>query len=454
MAPPEDPKTELRKRKKRVRMLVVFLGVIIALVFAFRAVLTPFLVATFAAYLLDPLVAKMAPTRVGRFQLGRGGSIVIIYLILIFAFYVGFSYAVPAARNQVAQVQKDLPRLQAQAEEKAQLIVEGIRTWLGQDKSDGCENADGSEEKDDKPDEDAEPKPVDGRSRFYLKGGGFVEGAVAARTDTQVVVQLGDVLETLDLDRVLREERLGTGDEPFDPTLYTRKLFDEVRRNLGSIVGFTFNFVVGLVKTFAMLFLIMMLTAFTLIDREAIVRFIKTVPPRHYQRAWVHLLRYMDRGLAGVIRGQLSICAVNGFLTWIGLWFLGVHYAGLLGLIAGIFSLIPIFGTILSTVPIVLIAWGAGTFYQGVLALAWILLIHFIEANFLNPKIMGTASKIHPVVVIFALIAGEHAYGIVGALLAVPAASIVQSCFKFYVIDRAHEGDIPDDDEALATESS
>ena len=77
-------------------------------------------------------------------------------------------------------------------------------------------------------------------------------------------------------------------------------------------------------------------------------------------------------------------------------------------------------------------------------------MIHFVEANFLNPKIMGTASKIHPVVVVFALIAGEHAYGIVGALLAVPAASIVQSCFKFYVIDRAHELDIPGDDEALA----
>ncbi|MHC5052348.1 MAG: AI-2E family transporter, partial [Planctomycetota bacterium] len=71
--------------------------------------------------------------------------------------------------------------------------------------------------------------------------------------------------------------------------------------------------------------------------------------------------------------------------------------------------------------------------------LGWILLIHFIEANYLNPRIMGTASKIHPVVIIFALVAGEHAYGIPGALLAVPAASILQSAFVFYVIDRAHE---------------
>jgi predicted PurR-regulated permease PerM len=151
-----------------------------------------------------------------------------------------------------------------------------------------------------------------------------------------------------------------------------------------------------------------------------------------------------------VIRGQLAIMAVNGVLTWLGLQLLGVSYSILLGVIAGLFSLIPIFGTILSTIPIVLIAWGAGSMQQGLLALGWILLIHFVEANFLNPKIMGTASKIHPVVVIFALIAGEHAYGLVGALLAVPTASLIQSWFKFYVIDRVPEEIAEDADIALA----
>jgi predicted PurR-regulated permease PerM len=109
--------------------------------------------------------------------------------------------------------------------------------------------------------------------------------------------------------------------------------------------------------------------------------------------------------------------------------------------VAGVFSLIPIFGTIISSIPIVLIAWATSGIELGALTLGWILLIHFIEANFLNPKIMGSASKIHPVVVVFALIAGENAYGIAGALLAVPAASILQSCFKFFVLDRQLESD-------------
>jgi predicted PurR-regulated permease PerM len=169
------------------------------------------------------------------------------------------------------------------------------------------------------------------------------------------------------------------------------------------------------------------------------VRFIKSLAPEQYRETYETLTQYIDRGLAGVIRGQLGICAVNAILTFVGLQFLGVSYSLLLGLVAGVFSLIPIFGTIMSTIPIVLIAWGAGTFQKGMLALGWILFIHFIEANYLNPRIMGTASKIHPVVIIFALVAGEHAYGIPGALLAVPAASILQSTFVFYVIDRAHE---------------
>jgi predicted PurR-regulated permease PerM len=61
--------------------------------------------------------------------------------------------------------------------------------------------------------------------------------------------------------------------------------------------------------------------------------------------------------------------------------------------------------------------------------LAWVVAIHQLEANFLNPKIMGDAARVHPVLVVFALLAGEHLAGIVGALLAVPTLSITQTLF-------------------------
>ncbi len=98
-------------------------------------------------------------------------------------------------------------------------------------------------------------------------------------------------------------------------------------------------------------------------------------------------------------------------------------------------SLIPIFGSILSSIPIVSIALvSSGRFdvLQGLKVTGWIVFIHLVEANFLNPKIMGDAAKIHPVVVVFALIAGEHSYGLVGALFAVPVASIIQTLFLYF----------------------
>jgi predicted PurR-regulated permease PerM len=106
-------------------------------------------------------------------------------------------------------------------------------------------------------------------------------------------------------------------------------------------------------------------------------------------------------------------------------------------MVAGTFSFIPVFGSILSSVPIVTVAMASGSseglsLTTGLAVLGWIIGIHFLEANLFNPKIIGTAAKIHPVVVVFALLVGEQTGGLIGALLAVPIASIVQAVFEFF----------------------
>jgi predicted PurR-regulated permease PerM len=107
-------------------------------------------------------------------------------------------------------------------------------------------------------------------------------------------------------------------------------------------------------------------------------------------------------------------------------------------------SLIPIFGSILSSVPIVIVALVSGDqgvdVIRGLAILLWIVGIHLIEANVLNPKIIGTAAKIHPVLVVFALFLGEYGYGLVGALLAVPILSAIQVVFMYLYRKRWKEG--------------
>jgi predicted PurR-regulated permease PerM len=169
---------------------------------------------------------------------------------------------------------------------------------------------------------------------------------------------------------------------------------------------------------------------------KRVVDFLRLLVPDEYRSNVDELLAQIDAGLSGVIRGQLVICVVNGLLTTVGLFIFHVKYALLLGLTAGVMSFIPVFGSILSSVPIVLVALVSGegglSLTTGVGMLAWILGIHFLEANLFNPKIIGTAAKIHPVVVVFALLAGEEFGGLMGALLAVPIASIVQSMFLYF----------------------
>jgi len=179
-----------------------------------------------------------------------------------------------------------------------------------------------------------------------------------------------------------------------------------------------------------MLFFVLMVAAFFSIDAAGIRAYVRGMIPPEYTGDVRRLVARIDRSLSGVVRGQITICLVNGVLTFIGLILLGVKFAFLLATVATLLSLVPIFGSIISSVPIVAIALSQG-WKTGVLSLAWIVGVHALEAYFLNPKIMGSAARIHPLIVAFSLIAGERTYGLVGALFAVPVAAIVVACFDF-----------------------
>jgi predicted PurR-regulated permease PerM len=436
-----DERLEAVRRRKRVVLLLVFLGIIAALIFLLRAVLAPFLIALFVAYLIDPLVGRMARLSLPRgLRLGRAGAIVAIYLVLIFCLFLGVKFTIPTLSDQIGQVRQDIPKARTWLESLAQRGVDWWEREVKKDKKPEAPVEKGEEKGPGEEEGGGAGKPARGdppppRYRVLFRGGGEMTGAVAAESETQIVLRIGDEFVAIDRARIERLEALEWEDVRFDLFKYIQQFSGHV----DAALGFAFNAARAVVKALFLTVLVLMITAFLCIDKPRLLAFVSSVPPDRHRETWLRLAGYLDRGLAGVIRGQLMICLVNAILTWIGLQLLGVRYSLLLGLVAGIFSIIPIFGTILSSIPIVLIAWGTSGLELGALTLGWILLIHFIEANFLNPKIMGSASKIHPVVVVFALIAGENAYGITGALLAVPAASILQSCFRFFVIDRQLE---------------
>jgi len=274
---------------------------------------------------------------------------------------------------------------------------------------------------------------------------------ITPKPDGSLQVELSDV--EVEIEEV-SESQWVVRERPHEPVLPSRaesrgevdmnsmfdleKRLDELVQNLVStsnerladLIAFAQKLVVGIVGLFVGMLLTLMVAGFISIDLPRVMGFVRSLFPAHMRAGYDVLMDQLDTGLAGVVRGQLLICLVNGTLTYVGLALFGIKFSVLLAVVAGVFSLIPVFGTVLSTIPIVLIALTQGI-YHGVWALGWILFIHALEANLLNPKIIGSSAHIHPVIVIFALLAGESAYGLVGALLAVPTASILLTLFNF-----------------------
>jgi predicted PurR-regulated permease PerM len=213
-----------------------------------------------------------------------------------------------------------------------------------------------------------------------------------------------------------------------------------VQEELKQVAELATGLIAGLVRGIFDFFMVLMLTALFLVFFPRIRDYGRDLVAPAYREDYAIVLKRIDTRLSGAIRGQVIICMVNALLTFPGLWFIGAHtdatnlavYAVLLSVIAGVLSMIPIFGVIFSTVPMVILALAQGSIWGSVLVIGWICVIHAIEAYLLNPNILGHSASINPIVVVFALLAGKQLYGLVGALLAVPVASVLVSLFGYY----------------------
>jgi predicted PurR-regulated permease PerM len=418
--PPESPFTWFRRLAK----LWGFLGFILVVAWFFRAVLLPFVLAVLVAYILAPAVDRMARWRIGKRVFPRGGAVILCYVLLLAIIAVFFTAFLPRLSNDFARLGAETPRLWEKAQKE---WVPQAARWLEKEFPSLAPAA-------------SEPAPVENvgvtlppppGTLFTVTPLANGEYAVVIhdkaievvkRGESRLLVRAAEENEARRLEDILRERLL--------------KLVAGLEGELSSLIKLGQALVAGIITLIVQTVLVLMVAAFLLIDLSRVHAFARSLVPGRYRGEYDQVAAGIDRGLSGVIRGQLLICLVNGVLTYIGILIFQVKYGLLLAVIAAVLSLVPIFGTIISSIPIVAVAMVSGDagfdVVRGALVLGWILLIHFIEANVLNPKILGTAAKMHPVLVVFALIAGEHTYGIVGALLAVPVASIIQTLFVYF----------------------
>jgi predicted PurR-regulated permease PerM len=176
----------------------------------------------------------------------------------------------------------------------------------------------------------------------------------------------------------------------------------------------------------ANLVLIPVLTFYLLRDWDVLMAAIQTLLPRGSAAVWTRLARESDEVLGGFLRGQLLVMFALGVIYTTGLWLVGLDFALLIGMLAGVVSFVPYLGLVVG----ILIAGVAAVLqFKGfgeLPAVAAVFIVgQLLEGTVLTPRLVGERIGLHPVAVIFAVMAGGQLYGFFGILLALPVAAVV-----------------------------
>lgn len=213
-----------------------------------------------------------------------------------------------------------------------------------------------------------------------------------------------------------------------------------IKENTTKIEGFIYSslrgFIAGLYKFFSKIFVIVFapILAFYIIkDWDKIKdKFLNLFPP-NARAGCIALAQEMDTVVIEFFKGHLLVSSLVGTLTGIAAVIIGVKYALLIGIVSGITNLVPYFGPFLGGIPAVGLALSQSGRMALYMTLA-IIVIQQVESNLVTPRIIGDRLGLHPLVIVFALLAGGQLLGIWGMLFAVPITGIlkVAANFAFY----------------------
>jgi len=184
------------------------------------------------------------------------------------------------------------------------------------------------------------------------------------------------------------------------------------------------------------LLLIPVVTFYLLRDWDTMVRQINDLLPRRYAPAAARLATEADEVLSAFLRGQFTVMLALGAIYSVGLWLVDLDLALLIGLFAGLVSFIPYMG---ATVGVVSASVAAIAQFGDLWSVVPVLIVFAVgqtlEGTVLTPKLVGDRIGLHPVAVIFAVLAGGQLFGFLGVLLALPVASVAMVLMR-HVHDR------------------
>lgn len=207
------------------------------------------------------------------------------------------------------------------------------------------------------------------------------------------------------------------------------RFLEGLSSQLGQLLGGILITTKNIITVFISLVLFLLVSFYLATEEEGVKKFSRLVFPRRYATYGIGLFERIEKRFSRWVRGRLFVALIVGVSTWVGLTLLGVRFALVLAVLAGILDLIPIAGPIIAAIPAIILA----LFHSPFLALGVLLLyiaVQLVENVFLVPKIMQKEVGLHPVIVILAIVIGGKLAGILGIIIALPLVIVVQEFLK------------------------
>lgn len=221
-------------------------------------------------------------------------------------------------------------------------------------------------------------------------------------------------------------------DDKYNITDNLSKQAQNLPAKLGTAAGTLRDVTVGVFSRFVQLFALLVITFFLLMDGRRIVEFGYRQMSVQREARMRAIAKDISEAISGYVFGNFVISLLAGVVTYLTLSLLNIPFAVPLAVLFGFFDLLPLVGATLGGI-LVGIVVAFVSFPTGLIAWVAVLLIYQqIENNLIQPYVYGQTVQIHPLVVIVAVLIGSSLLGILGALVAIPAAAALQSMVRDY----------------------
>jgi len=200
-------------------------------------------------------------------------------------------------------------------------------------------------------------------------------------------------------------------------------------------LGGIFSSALGLLLFLLDLIFVPVFAFYLLVDFPKLKRGIRDLVPRAFRDITRERVSEVNEAVSSFLRGQLTIAVILAAINGIGLTIIGVPMGLLLGIVAGFANMIPYMGVVVGLGPALLLCWIEHQSLGRLIAVAAVFAgAQMLEGTVLSPKILSKSVKIHPVWVLLSIIVGGRLFGLVGMLVAVPAAAAIQVFVRHWVV--------------------